>query len=139
MTTLNVVEPKDLIPGKRYRFTTRNDTNDDIIVEGTFVAFSEYPPSPLYNGWKFSDIVKYVRDFSNSKRSLKRVKLGDTLYVGRAPRDIHLVNFETIPDELNDLIRSFGGKSRKNRKSKHPNRKSRKSRKSRKNTKSKRR
>ena len=95
-------------------------------MEGTFVAFSEYPPSPFYNSWKFSDIVKYVRDFSNSKRSLKKVKLGDTLYVGRAPRDIHLVNFETIPDELNDLIRSYGGKSRKNRKL----RKSRKNKKS---------
>ncbi len=126
MTTINVIEPKDLIPGKRYRFTTRNDTNDDIIVEGTFVAFSENPTSPFYNSWKFSDIVKYVRDFSNSKRSLKKVKLGDTLYVGRAPRDIHLVNFETIPDELNDLIRSYGGKSRNNRKL----RKSRKNKKS---------
>jgi hypothetical protein len=139
MSTINVIEPKDLIPGKRYRFTTRNDTNDDIIVEGTFVAFSEYPPSPFYNSWKFSDIVKYVRDFSNSKRSLKRVKLGNTLYVGRAPRDIHLVNFETIPDELNDLIRSFGGKSRKSKKNRNSKRRSRKSRNLSKNRKSKRR
>lgn len=133
MATINVIEPKDLIPGKRYRFTTRNDTNDDIIVEGTFVAFSEYPPSPFYNAWKFSDIVKYVRDFSTSKRSLKKVKLGDTLYVGRAPRDIHLVNFDEIPDELNDLIRSYGGKSRNNRKLRksRKNKKSKKTRKSR--------
>ncbi len=107
-----------LQPGKRYRYTAKSE--NDAIVEGTFDKFIESPDNPYYNSYQFSNIVKYVRD---SKNNLKKVKIGDSVYSGQyfRPRDIHFYEFEQLPEELNDLIKSYGGKSRKNRKSRKNN------------------
>ena len=133
MATLRV-ELAHLKPGVRYSFTQNN--KPDIIVEGTFDTV--IPPSPANDGnaqYLFSNIVEYRPDPKpnnpNNKEIFNSMSKNFASPNGY-PGNISVYTSKELPGELNEMINSFGGKSRKNRKSKRRNRKSKKNRKSRK-------
>jgi hypothetical protein len=129
MSRLIKVGLDKLKPGVKYSFLT--EFLPGIRVEGIFSRV--VPSSPTNNEGKpqyiFKDCVSYDKNGRKENRGV--INFGNPdLY----PHDIFVVAFKQLPDDLNQYINKFGGKSRKtkrryNKKSKrHRNRKSKKRR-----------
>ena len=116
----NMVDLANLQPGVRYSF--RTNENPDNILEGTFMRF--IPPRNNIEGqYFFSNYAEYNPQGRLITRS-RNINYNDP---NDYPRDIFVYDLTNLPNELNEHIRSFGGKSRKTKR-----RRSRKSKRTRK-------
>jgi hypothetical protein len=126
---LNMVDLVNLQPGVRYTFTQMN--RPGYIYEGTFNQV--IPPSPANNGhaqYFFSNVSRYTQQ----GRLIEQSRSTNFANPDSYPSDIFVYDLPKLPNELNQYIRSFGGKSRKSK-----SRNNRKTKKRRNNRKSKRR
>jgi len=118
------VDLDNLKPEVRYSFLSEFFLG--IRVEGTFDR--KIQKIDRNNQYIFKDCVSYDKNGIKENRGV--INFGNPdLY----PHDIFVVAFKQLPDDLNQYINKFGGKSRKskrrNRKSKrHRNRKSKRHR-----------
>ena len=111
-----MVDLANLQPGVRYNFRTDDSPNN--ILEGTFTQVVP-PKEHMAAQYVFSNVSLYNKQDGLIDQSEMIIFGNPTDY----PRDIFVYDLTNLPNELNDLIRSFGGKSRKtkhrnNRKSK---------------------
>jgi hypothetical protein len=123
MSTLEI-DLDNLKPEVRYSFLSEFFLG--IKLEGTFDR--KIQKIDRNNQYIFKDCVSYDKNGRKENRGV--INFGNPdLY----PHDIFVVAFKQLPDDLNQYINKFGGKSRKskrrNRKSKrHRNRKSKRHR-----------
>ena len=120
------IQISNLKPGVRYTYRTQKYPG--LNLEGTF---DKVENKYGFNEYFFSNVQIHVYsdDYSDNKEVFE---MGSESYprVIYYPYDIHLYNSNKLPGDLNRMINTYGGKSRKNRKSKRRNRKSKKNRKS---------
>ena len=119
------VDLANLQPGVRYTFTEPD--NPGYIYEGTFTEV--IAPSPANNGnaqYLFSNIYKYT----TQGRLITKSRMINYASPNDYPRDIFVYDLPKLPNELNQYIRSFGGKSRKTKSRRNRKSKRRRNRKS---------
>lgn len=122
----NMVDLANLQPGVRYTFTEPD--NPGYIYEGTFTQV--IAPSPANNGnaqYLFSNIYKYT----TQGRLIEQLSgINNFSRPNDYPRDIFVYDLPKLPNDLNQYIRSFGGKSRKTKSRRNRKSKRRRNRKS---------
>ena len=116
----NMVDLANLQPGVRYSF--RTNENPDNILEGTFNRVIA-PANNVDAQYVFSNVAVY----NSQGRLIDKARMINYANPNNYPRDIFVYDLTNLPNELNEHIRSFGGKSRKTKR-----RRSRKSKRTRK-------
>ena len=120
MSTLEI-DLDNLKPKVRYSFLS--DYFLGIKLEGTFDR--KIQKIDRNNQYIFKDCVSY--DKNGRKKDIGLINFGNPDWY---PHDIFVVTFNQLPDDLNQYINKFGGKSRKsNRTRKSKRRRNRKSKK----------
>jgi hypothetical protein len=124
---MNMVDLANLQIGVRYTFTQPD--NPGYIYEGTFTEL--VPPSPANNGnaqYFFSNINEY----NTEGKLIENISGTNFSRPNDYPRDIFVYDLPNLPNELNQYIRNFGGKSRKTKSRRNTKLKRRRNRKSKK-------
>jgi hypothetical protein len=114
------IDISQLEPGKRYYYTTESNSianrNPNYILEGTFDKVVQFPGSP-HQTYFFNDVATYVHNPRTNKMTKKIISRASS-YTGDYfhPQNIHVYEFPNLPEDINRVIQTFGGKPRKSKK-----------------------